>query len=63
MRAIVNTYECEWKATLADPDKVRRFRPFINSELPDPSIVHLPLRQQHRVATWNEKAARLGHGA
>jgi len=27
----VATYECEWKATIEDPERVRRFRTFINA--------------------------------
>jgi nitrite reductase (NADH) large subunit len=30
----VDTYEDEWAATLADPERLRRFRPFVNA--PDP---------------------------
>lgn len=26
------TFECEWQGTLADPEKLKRFKPFINSE-------------------------------
>ena len=59
MQNIVDTYECEWKATLADAQKLRRFRTFVNSDAPDPSIVFVPEREQHRPAMWSEKAARL----
>ncbi len=59
MQHVVDTYECEWKATLADPVKLRRFRPFVNSDTPDPSIVFIRERDQHRPALWAEKADRL----
>ena len=26
------TFACEWQGTLADPEKLKRFKPFINSE-------------------------------
>jgi nitrite reductase (NADH) large subunit len=51
----VATYECEWKATIEDPVRVRRFRSFIYDERPDPTIVKLPERAQHRPAYPHEK--------
>jgi nitrite reductase (NADH) large subunit len=59
MAHVIDTYECEWKATLADPEKLRQFRAFVNSDAPDPSIVRIPERDQHRPATWEEKARRV----
>lgn len=46
----VETYECEWKATLEDPDRLKRFRSFVNSDEPDPSIVFVRERGQIRPA-------------
>ncbi|ELI3523456.1 nitrite reductase large subunit [Vibrio vulnificus] len=31
MAHVVDTYHCEWKQTLTNPEKLMRFRPFINS--------------------------------
>jgi nitrite reductase (NADH) large subunit len=62
MQQVVDSYQCEWKTTLEDPDKLRRFRPFVNSDAVDPSIVHVPLRGQHRVARWSEKAVLVEEG-
>ena len=59
MAHVIDTYECEWKAALADPEKLRQFRPFVNTNAPDPSIVRVPERDQHRPATWEEKARRV----
>ncbi len=59
MAALVATYKCEWKATLEDPAKLRAFRPFLNSDEPDPSIVTVRERAQHRPASWDEKSATL----
>jgi hypothetical protein len=36
-------------------DDAAQFRAFVNSDVADPSIVRVPLRQQHRPATWEEK--------
>jgi nitrite reductase (NADH) large subunit len=51
----VATYECEWKATIADPERVARFRSFVNDDRPDPSIVMVPERAQCRPAYRQEK--------
>jgi nitrite reductase (NADH) large subunit len=59
MAHVIDTYECEWKATLSDPEKLRQFRPFVNTTAPDPSIVRVAERAQHRPATWEEKARRV----
>ena len=36
----VDTYECEWKATLDRPERLARFRHFVNVEGPDPSLAY-----------------------
>jgi nitrite reductase (NADH) large subunit len=59
MQHIVDTYQDEWKTAVEDPAITRRFRSFVNTEIADPSIVRIPLRQQHRPATWDEKATEL----
>jgi nitrite reductase (NADH) large subunit len=58
----VATYRCEWQATLEDPDKLSRFRPFVNADAADPSIVHIRERGQMRPAGWEEKARVLRGG-
>jgi nitrite reductase (NADH) large subunit len=62
MQHIVDTYQCEWKATLEDPVKLRHFRPFVNSDAPDPSIVFMRERGQHRPAFWEEKEELVKEG-
>jgi len=56
MAHIVATYQCEWKSTVEDPAKLARFRTFVNSPAPDPSLVSIRSRAQHRPATWAEKS-------
>jgi len=56
MAHIVGTYECEWKATLEDPEKMRRFRTFANTSESDPSLVYVQERGQKRPAFPDEKA-------
>lgn len=59
MQHVVDTYQDEWRTAVEDPAIARRFRSFVNSDAADPSIVRIPLRQQHRPATWEEKAPQL----
>jgi nitrite reductase (NADH) large subunit len=52
----VESYEDEWAATLADPDKLRRFASFVNAPTtPDPSLAYVAERGQARPATSDEK--------
>lgn len=47
----VRSYADEWAATLNDPDKLARFRTFINAQdAVDPVIAFIPNRAQHRPA-------------
>jgi nitrite reductase (NADH) large subunit len=59
MAHVIDTYECEWKAALDNPETLRQFRSFVNTDAADPSIVSVPERAQHRPATWEEKARRV----
>ncbi|WP_350349658.1 nitrite reductase large subunit NirB [Agromyces sp. G08B096] len=53
----VDTYEDEWAATLADPERLRRFRSFVNApDLPGPASARVPEREQFRPATPEEQA-------
>ena len=42
MEHVVGTYQCEWKTTINDPEKLKRFRTFVNSEQADDSLVFCP---------------------
>lgn len=55
----VASYECEWQATLARPERVARFRTFVNSDEPDPDIVFVRQREQPRPATTWERVELL----
>jgi len=45
----VEAYECEWRATLADPARMARFQGFVNAPgTPDPDIVMVSERGQPR---------------
>ena len=51
----VDAYQCEWKTTLEDPEKLKRFRHFVNSDSPDGNVVFVQERSQIRPATSEEK--------
>jgi nitrite reductase (NADH) large subunit len=56
----VDTYECEWKATIDDPVRMARFRPFVNATERDPSVVFVEERGQPRPATAEERRQGVG---
>jgi nitrite reductase (NADH) large subunit len=53
----VETYACEWKTTIEDPERMKRFRTFVNTDAPDPNVVFVPERLQRRPAYPHEKPA------
>ncbi|WP_428985799.1 nitrite reductase large subunit NirB [Sinomonas terricola] len=54
----VESYEDEWAATLKDPERLRRFRSFVNApDAVDDSIVHVAEREQIRPATASERVS------
>ncbi len=55
MSHIIQTYVCEWQATLDDPQKLQRFREFVNSDVPDSGVVFVRERQQIRPARPEER--------
>lgn len=61
MEHVVRTYQCEWKTTVNDPERLKAFKPFLNSSEADPSVVFVPEREQHRPAQWHEKRERLAN--
>jgi nitrite reductase (NADH) large subunit len=51
----VETYECEWAATLDDPQRLQRFVTFVNAPTtPDPGVVFIRERDQVRPARSDE---------
>lgn len=55
MEYLVDTYQCEWKTTVEDPEKVKRFKHFVNSDDKDSNVVFVNEREQIRPATVDEK--------
>ncbi len=56
MLNIIDTYQCEWKTTIEDEQKVKRFRHFVNSDEKDNKVVFVQERNQVRPATEEELA-------
>jgi len=63
MNNIVDTYQCEWKTTIEDPEKLKRFRQFVNSEAEDREIIFVEERGQPRPATEEERQQILAKSA
>ncbi|CCE22964.1 nitrite reductase large subunit NirB [Methylotuvimicrobium alcaliphilum] len=57
MRHVIDTYQCEWKTTIEDESKLKRFRHFVNSDRPDDNIVFVEERGQVRPADEQEREA------
>ncbi|MCW8125808.1 nitrite reductase large subunit NirB [Microbulbifer halophilus] len=54
MANIVGTYQCEWKTAINDPEMLKRFRQFVNTDEPDEKIVFVEERGQPRPAEEEE---------
>ena len=55
MASNIDKYQCEWKTTIEDEEKLKRFRHFINSDQTDEAVVFVQERGQIRPATEEEK--------
>lgn len=52
MQGLVDTFECEWKQAIEDPEMMKRFSHFTNSDETDENIVFMPLRDQKMPKAW-----------
>jgi nitrite reductase (NADH) large subunit len=55
MQRVVDTYECEWKKAVTDPETRKRFRHFVNSDAGDANVTLIEERGQVRPATFAER--------
>ncbi|MBL4620955.1 MAG: nitrite reductase large subunit [Immundisolibacteraceae bacterium] len=55
MQAVIDSYACEWKAAVEDPESVKRFSHFVNSDKGDSNVVFVRERDQIRPAVDAEK--------
>jgi nitrite reductase (NADH) large subunit len=59
MQRLVESYECEWKKAINDPETLKRFRHFVNSDKPDANVVFVAERGQIRPARPDERESAL----
>jgi NAD(P)H-dependent nitrite reductase large subunit/NAD(P)H-dependent nitrite reductase small subunit len=52
MQGLVDTYTCEWKEVVEDPEKRKLFRQFVNTDETEPAIEFIDQRGQKRPADW-----------
>ncbi len=57
MARLIAAYECEWKKAVEDPETLKRFRHFVNSDAQDDNVVFVRERGQIRPAAAAERAA------
>jgi nitrite reductase (NADH) large subunit len=55
MQHVIDTYECEWKKAVTDPETRKRFRHFVNSDKTDENVTFVEERGQIRPATPAER--------
>lgn len=46
MQHVVDTYQCEWKSTLETPEKLAKFKPFINADKQSQALPYQRIRGQ-----------------
>ncbi|WP_420476921.1 nitrite reductase large subunit NirB [Noviherbaspirillum sp. ST9] len=59
MQHVVDTYECEWKNAVTNPETRKRFRQFVNSDEQDQTVVFVEERGQIRPASPEERGATI----
>ncbi|GGZ92570.1 nitrite reductase large subunit NirB [Algibacter mikhailovii] len=52
MQTLVNKFECEWTQAVNNPEMMKRFNHFINSEDEDENLVFVPMRDQKMPEPW-----------
>lgn len=52
MQGLVDTFECEWKQVIENPELMKRFSHFTNSDESDDTLEYLPLRDQKMPRSW-----------
>ncbi|MEM1121020.1 MAG: nitrite reductase large subunit NirB [Bacteroidota bacterium] len=52
MQALVNTFSCEWREVVENPELQQRFRHFVNTDDTDDQMAFIPMRDQKMPAPW-----------
>ncbi len=61
MQLLVDSYECEWKAAIENPEIRKRFNHFVNApEEKDPTVQFDPMREQKRAKEWKPLSTKGG---
>jgi len=55
MQTVIDTYQCEWKTTIENEEKLKHFRYFINSDATDDNVIFVEERGQIRPARDEER--------
>lgn len=55
MQLLIDNYVCEWKETITNTEKLKRFRHFVNSERDNDNVIFVTEREQILPATKSEK--------
>jgi nitrite reductase (NADH) large subunit len=55
MARVIESYECEWRKAIEDPQTLKRFRHFVNSDRADDNVVFIEERGQIRPASRAER--------
>jgi nitrite reductase (NADH) large subunit len=57
MQLLVDSYECEWKAAINNPEIRKRFNHFVNAPAEkDPAVQFVEFRDQKKPADWQQAA-------
>ena len=59
MAKVVDTYQCEWKTTIENPEQLKRFQTYVNSKEEDSQLIFVRERGQRRPITATEREALL----
>lgn len=59
MQSLIDTYECEWKAVVDDPEKRKLFRQFVNTDENESCIEIVPERGQSHPEHWPDEFVSL----
>ncbi len=52
MQELVDKYQCEWKQAIEDPEMMKRFKHFVNSDDTDDTLEYVQMREQKAPRPW-----------
>ncbi len=52
MQFLADSYKCEWREVVKDPEKRRLFKQFVNTDETEPTVELVHQREQQRPANW-----------